>query len=875
MNFVSFPLPRLPGEAVFDLSDIFIWLTIAIFAIFTIKLFLSFIFARSNVTAVKKALKGVDTRSFSSQKFDISERIKRKKLVAELWAEFEETLIEVRSTSGDIVYRNTLSSSEFFNTSTLAQSISESRLTAAVPGFLTAIGVLGTFLGLQLGLAGLNLGADASTDELRSGIDVMIGGASVAFSTSVWGVLLSLTFNFFDKWLDRAKRNRISKLQSQIDAIFPRITPEELLSKMAADGEQSRESIQGLAEKIGDKLQETMTSVKQDITDSLETALKNVMAPAMNQLVQQSSESSTLAIEALIGKFMDSFGEQGVQHRQAMDRSAESVNDAMGSLGEQLSNFITKAQQVSETAARRDEELKSQLEQTIGNIASVLDDREEVLAQRDQLRSQALDAHMSDIQTSMHSVIDASEKANSRMALELTTTSDKLLSKVVESSEKAALTAAERDEHLKTQMECVISGLVASVEQREQKQDERDKQRTELLETQILKMQSTIQAAISASEQANSQAKNELTLAAQGLLKDVAEKSEQLNQASEERESKRAQALEVQTLQMQNMMQSLMASAEKSAAQANRDLVGTSERLLSDVVAQSQQLGKAAEERDSQLKAQMEQTIASLLSEIESRNSLQFEENRKRSEALEKQVLQMHSGMQELMSALDKMNTKSAQELAKAVEDMITSVDKTVNAHLVASGKLLNQGEELQSSFKQTSSVYSDAASMISSASSSMHSAAEELTGFGQRLDASSLTLGEVLKDTITSGDKLSERNSEIASELDKLNHQLMNGYQSFENVQTALNSTIETAGSSFDEMRNHQNEYLEALRRNVEDLAKQMTQLLSEFAHEAQTQTSDRLGHWNEQTAHFTTTMTNAMKTLAGVVDEMEGKLQ
>lgn len=67
-----------------------------------------------------------------------------------LWKEFDETLVEARI--GDEIHLHSIyDSNHFFNSSTLARGIAESRMLAAVPGFLTALGVIGTFVGLQLG----------------------------------------------------------------------------------------------------------------------------------------------------------------------------------------------------------------------------------------------------------------------------------------------------------------------------------------------------------------------------------------------------------------------------------------------------------------------------------------------------------------------------------------------------------------------------------------------------------------------------------------------------------------------------------------------------------------------------------------------------
>lgn len=163
-----------------------------------------------------------------------------------LWREFDESL--VMSPDGSRL-SNTLDASHFFNTHTLARGLTENRLMAAVPGFLTAIGVIGTFAGLQMGLANLNLENSQEVAEIKAGIAAVTAGAAIAFMTSVWGVGTSVLFNFYEKFLERNVRGGIAKLQNEVDYLYPRIIAEQSLVSIADSSQRSFDSLQGLAEK--------------------------------------------------------------------------------------------------------------------------------------------------------------------------------------------------------------------------------------------------------------------------------------------------------------------------------------------------------------------------------------------------------------------------------------------------------------------------------------------------------------------------------------------------------------------------------------------------------------------------------------------------
>ena len=190
----------------------------------------------------------------------------------EIWNEFDETLVEV-----DGQLKNTVEASHFFNASSLAGGLVGNRWLAAGSGIITGLGVLGTFVGLQLGLGSLVF--DNGTDKLMQGIQQLVGSASIAFTTSVWGVLLSLIFNFSEKVLEQHARNRIGKLQSQIDKLFPRFSPSEILRNIRDDSRQSRETLQGLAERIGDRMQEAVSSVSESIQTGLEDSPTECLGP--------------------------------------------------------------------------------------------------------------------------------------------------------------------------------------------------------------------------------------------------------------------------------------------------------------------------------------------------------------------------------------------------------------------------------------------------------------------------------------------------------------------------------------------------------------------------------------------------------------------
>ena len=148
---------------------------------------------------------------------------------------------------------------QYVNEDTVVFAAGGTRLAELTPGILVSLGILGTFLGLVLGLSGLTLSA-SDTAALLDGMEKLIAGMSTAFLTSIAGVVASITFNLMynhyiskcEKAIDRfcdvfglyampkpvSEETAMLTLQQEQTA-YMRQAVEEIGQKMAVQMEQS------------------------------------------------------------------------------------------------------------------------------------------------------------------------------------------------------------------------------------------------------------------------------------------------------------------------------------------------------------------------------------------------------------------------------------------------------------------------------------------------------------------------------------------------------------------------------------------------------------------------------------------------------------
>ena len=100
--------------------------------------------------------------------------------------------MRVRGGRKGMQYTNACDIEDYINED-LLERVGSNYFNSAISGTLTGLGILGTFIGLSLGLGSFN-GDDIYT--ISDNVGPLLSGMKVAFHTSVYGILFSLIFNF-------------------------------------------------------------------------------------------------------------------------------------------------------------------------------------------------------------------------------------------------------------------------------------------------------------------------------------------------------------------------------------------------------------------------------------------------------------------------------------------------------------------------------------------------------------------------------------------------------------------------------------------------------------------------------------------------------
>jgi hypothetical protein len=332
-----------PQAASQALSDVFILITVAIAAVFALWSLMLTVASWWRTRRYLLVAAGLAE--------DAAGRIAASPLL--YFRELRHHLLEVpmRDGSGRTTQRRTVDAAEVFRDSAFAPGFASSRFFLAIPGILTGLGVLGTFVGLQLGIGGLDLSTQ-SLSRLDTSIVPLIQGCAVAFSTSVWGVVCSLAFSGVEKLLEGFALGRIRKLQNRVDALFPRYVPEEAMSELERSSRESANLLRGLAVAIGEEMQKAIGRLGAEIKEAVSNATAEGQGPLMEksaELLSNALTSELVKLKEQIGSMADQFSERFsgasdglLQSIRSFQPTVEALSGAVGDAQRTVAEAVGK-----------------------------------------------------------------------------------------------------------------------------------------------------------------------------------------------------------------------------------------------------------------------------------------------------------------------------------------------------------------------------------------------------------------------------------------------------------------------------------------------------------------------------------------------------
>ncbi len=331
-------------------NNIFFYLMLILFCVYIMRR----IFAdRERVKAIDDFYKKINRtdkiliRSELSDLINEINNVEYTKDIKELWGNFSSSIIDIEK-EGDEgrikeVYQ-TIDSEYFFNTDTLLKEKMNFKLLNYIPQGLVGLGLLGTFLGLALGLESLNL----KPEFIQKSIEDLISGVKTSFYTSLYGMYFSIAFSFIINMYIGEYEEKITKLKDKLNNLFNKNIGDRTILNIKKEIKQLVVRTDSMAESLANELQKGLGEIKQSnkiLVNEIGETINNKMG-AMTTNFNESFEKNIG--ESLEKIFSSDFVEKFENIKDQLIEVSEKNNSFISAYKNEIKEIVDKTGEVKE-----------------------------------------------------------------------------------------------------------------------------------------------------------------------------------------------------------------------------------------------------------------------------------------------------------------------------------------------------------------------------------------------------------------------------------------------------------------------------------------------------------------------------------------------
>ena len=389
-----------------------------------------------------------------------------------LWREYGKTLhsqskIDDHGQSRIVRWRATALAETFFTEQAIVDSRLKTEFYKHLPGVLTGLGIIGTFLGLIKGLISFDVSVDPikAQEQLRN----LVNSVGHAFFISASAIGLAMLFTWIEKSLVTSRCSQVEELRELIDSMFKGGAGEEYLERLVDAAENSATQSAQIKDALVADLKEILTTL----------ATQQIDAQAHNA-GQMSADVGKAIAEGLAGP-MDAITKavQGVSSNQG-DAVNKMLTDVLASFASQMremfggqmtgmSELMLKASESMQATAVQFGQLAANLDAAGTNTVDAMGERLGKALDAMDTRQAAMNAQMGAFVEQIRALVSESQSESSQKLKDTLTAVGDQVAGVVEQLRKQAEQAAESqgERHMRFEQTTgqAIGSLSGQVEQ--------------------------------------------------------------------------------------------------------------------------------------------------------------------------------------------------------------------------------------------------------------------------------------------------------------------------------------------------------------------------------------------------------------------------
>lgn len=363
-----------------------------------------------------------------------------------LWNEYSKTLHpqkkdDEHGQSQIVRWRSTALAESFFTEQAIVDSRLKTEFYKHLPGVLTGLGIIGTFLGLIKGLISFDVSLDPTKaqEQLRN----LVNSVGHAFFVSASAIGLAMLFTWIEKSLVTSRCRQVEELRELIDSLFKGGAGEEYLERLVVSSENAATQSAQIKDALVADLKEILTT--------LATQQMEAQAQTVGQI---SSDVGKAIAESLSGP-MDAITKavQGVSSNQG-DAVNKMLTDVLASFASQMremfggqmagmSELMVKASQSMQETAIQFGQLAANMDAAGTNTVDAMGERLGKALEAMDARQAAMNSQMGAFVEQIKALVSESQTESSQKLKDTLTAVGDQVAGVVEQLRRQAEQAAE------------------------------------------------------------------------------------------------------------------------------------------------------------------------------------------------------------------------------------------------------------------------------------------------------------------------------------------------------------------------------------------------------------------------------------------------
>ncbi|MFB2736503.1 hypothetical protein [Umezakia ovalisporum] len=252
-----------------------------------------------------------------------------------------------------------------------------------VPTILIAIGVLGTFYGIQEGLSKIDISnIEQNSSNLLEASVQLLRGMKTAFSTSLMGLGSSSIFTIVLAIAEERKRQRIKEVRHELDKIAFVQSPARVLSRLKFDAiDGAAKSLEETAGIITTSFTKLIEAQRQLSPDAIGRAIGQEMSPIFEGIKEELSllkdikhDQGGEILKNLIREQREQLIEPLIAELNRSAKLTQEASQAVHELKKELGGISQSLSQSVNTIQRFQEDTLVKLQDFAGNLQFILNE---------------------------------------------------------------------------------------------------------------------------------------------------------------------------------------------------------------------------------------------------------------------------------------------------------------------------------------------------------------------------------------------------------------------------------------------------------------------------------------------------------------------